>query len=130
MIKSECILWEKAVNSSGYGVTWFGGKQHYAHRVAIGAKKGEVVLHICDNRLCVNPEHLRIGTHADNSTDMVSKNRQAKGEACGNSKLTTSEVITIRELKGKLSSRKVAKLFNISKTNVLDIWNNNIWKGL
>ena len=126
----QCILWTKSKNSYGYGVTWYNGKIAYIHRVIAKAKPNEIVMHTCDNRACINPNHLRIGTSQDNSSDMVSKNRQAKGEACGNSKLTEEQVKEIRSYHTKLSSRKVAKLFNISKTNVLDIWKNNIWKHL
>lgn len=124
----ECIEWTGAINSAGYPVTWHNGKVAYAHRVAIHAKPGEVVMHKCDNKRCVNPEHLSIGTHKMNSEDMVRKGRQARGEKAGNSKLTKEIVSQIRNVYGKLSSRKAAALFNISKTNVLDIWNQRIWK--
>jgi len=127
-MSSDCILWTKAKNKAGYGITWANNKWEYAHRAVAKAKKGEVVMHSCDNPSCVNPEHLIIGTHKQNSFDMVRKNRQAKGEQAGNSKLTQEQVTEIRKLKQKLSSRKVASLFSISKTNVLDIWNNKIWK--
>lgn len=130
MQKSECVLWQNAVNSSGYGVTWQNGRQEYAHRIVAGAKKGEVVLHKCDNKLCVNPEHLEIGSHKKNSEDMVKKNRQAKGVDAGNSKLAEVDVLLIRDLQGAASSRAVAKAFKISKTNVLDIWSKKIWKHL
>lgn len=126
----DCVLWNKAINSSGYGVLWKNNKQVYAHRNAVNAKEGDVVMHTCDNRACINPKHLQIGTHSDNSKDMVLKNRQAKGENCGNSKLTKEEVFQIKSYLGVLSSRKVANIFNISKTNVLDIWKNKIWKHL
>lgn len=127
-MSSDCILWTKAKNKAGYGITWANNKWEYAHRAVVNASKGDVVLHTCDNPSCVNPEHLIIGTHKQNSFDMVRKNRQAKGEQAGNSKLTQEQVTEIRKLKQKLSSRKVASLFSISKTNVLDIWNNKIWK--
>ncbi len=45
---TECIEWTKAINSSGDGVVWKNGKQHYAHRLVINASKGDVVLHSCD----------------------------------------------------------------------------------
>lgn len=128
-MSNGCILWQKAKNKAGYGITWHNNKWEYAHRVVAKASKGEVVMHKCDNPSCVNPEHLIVGTSKQNSFDMVSKNRQAKGEQAGNSKLTEKQVLEIRELKQKLSSRKVATMFSISKTNVLDIWNNKIWKS-
>ncbi len=124
----DCILWSKAKNKAGYGITWHNNKWAYAHRVAVNATKGQVVRHLCDNPSCVNPEHLQIGTHKENSEDMVKKHRQAFGEKAGNAKLTWNEVTKIRQLTG-VSSRSVAKLFGISKTNVLDIWKNKIWKN-
>ena len=125
---NDCILWDGAVNSSGYPVTWKHGKSVYVHRWVVGARTGDVVMHICDNKQCINPKHLRIGTHKQNSEDMVKKDRQAKGEDAGNSKLSKESVLEIRNYKGSLSSRKVAQLYNISKTNVLDIWNGRIWR--
>lgn len=127
---NSCVRWTGALNSSGYPITWKNGKTVYAHREAVSAPKGSVVLHSCDNKWCVNPQHLSIGTHKDNSLDMVKKNRQAKGESCARSKLLENEVLEIRSLKGKHSSRYVANLFNTSKTNVLDIWKNKTWRHL
>lgn len=124
----DCLIWPGALNSGGYPVTWENGKAVYAHRVIMEAKPGEVVMHTCDNPSCVNPRHLKLGFPKDNSKDMTNKNRQAKGESCGNSKLTELEVFGIRSMQGKASSRVVAELYNISKTNVLDIWNNKIWR--
>lgn len=130
VLMNECVLWQKAKNKAGYGITWFQNKWAYAHRVVAQAQPGQVVRHRCDNPSCVNPQHLEVGSHQDNSQDMVNKQRQAVGEACGNSKLTLEQVTEIRSLKDKFSSRQVAAKFNISKTNVLDIWNNKIWRNL
>lgn len=127
---TNCINWNGAVNSSGYPVTWQGGKTVYAHRAIIGAKKGEVVRHSCDNPRCVNPKHLFVGTHKDNSDDMVNKSRQAKGSACGNSKLTEEDIPKIRLCQGYWTSRQTAFAWGISKTNVLDIWNRKIWRHI
>jgi hypothetical protein len=127
---ADCIIWNKAVNSLGYPVTWADNKIAYVHRVLMGAKPGDVVMHTCDNPRCVNPDHLKIGTHKENSADMVHKNRQAKGEKAGNSKLTEDMVLRIRHLEGGFSSRAVAAMFNISKTNVLDIWKRKIWRHI
>jgi HNH endonuclease len=126
----SCILWTGAKNSAGYPITWYKGKAAYAHRVVMNAPDGVVVLHKCDTPLCINPEHLSIGTSKQNSEDMVKKNRQAKGESCGNSKLTEKQVLEILTMKDIISSRTVSVMFNCSKTNILDIWNKKIWKHL
>lgn len=129
-MQDNCINWNGAKNKAGYGITWFKNKWAYAHRAVVNAVKGQVVQHTCDNPSCVNPEHLKIGTHKDNSQDMVNKNRQIKGAGSHLSKLLDEHVLDIRFLHGKYSSREVAKMYNISKTNVLDIWNRKIWKHL
>ena len=85
-----------------------------------------VVRHTCDNKACVNPDHLILGTHQDNSTDMVSRDRQAKGSLVGTAKLTEEIVVMIRSLSG--SSQQLAKFFDCSKTTIKDIRNNKIWK--
>ncbi len=79
-----CVHHDGAVASNGYGAAWYKGKYIGAHRkayiqhhsIAVEAIAGQVVRHTCDNRLCVNPMHLVIGSHADNSQDMVDRRRQ------------------------------------------------------
>ena len=127
---SGCWLWVGGLTDIGYGGFWVNGRTLGAHRVSyelyIGPIGDKKVLHKCDNRCCVNPNHLFLGTSQDNSNDMVEKNRQARGESCGNSKLTKKDVEKIRQ--SDLSSRKLAEMFDISKTNILDIKNNKIWR--
>jgi hypothetical protein len=127
---SDCILWRGAVNEAGYPITWHNNRWAYAHRVIMEAKKGEVVMHLCDEPRCVNSSHLKIGTPAENSADMVRKNRQAKGEDCGNAVLTESQVREIRNCQGFFSSRATGKIYNTSHTNVLDIWNRRTWRHI
>lgn len=125
---TPCIVWEKAKNSGGYPVTWYNGKIQYVHRLVMKAQPGELIMHKCDNPSCINPDHLELGTYDSNSKDMVKKGRQAIGESCGNSKLKEHEVLLIRD--SSLPSRLLAKMFNISKTNVLDIKRRKIWRHL
>lgn len=130
-IMTACIEWDKAKDKAGYGVSWLNGKWIRAHRKAYIQNKGEipddlVVRHTCDNKACVNPDHLILGTHQDNSTDMVSRDRQAKGSLVGTAKLTEEIVVMIRSLSG--SSQQLAKFFDCSKTTIKDIRNNKIWK--
>ena len=99
---SGCWLWIGAVDSSGYGNFRYKDRYLGAHKVSYLIHKGEVgkgylVLHTCDVRCCVNPNHLKLGTHADNMEDRNIKGRQAhlRGTKNGNSKLNEEDVITI-----------------------------------
>jgi len=129
----DCIMWKKAISNTGYGVSWKNGKTVNAHRKVYEEcngeiPKGKVVMHLCDNKSCVNPKHLILGTYKENSEDMVQKNRQAKGELIGTSKLTPELVTMIRSMSGP--SRKIAAFFGISKTQVQDIKRKKSWKHL
>jgi hypothetical protein len=86
---------------TGYGAFWFGERNHGAHAVSYIINVGVIppgrhVCHTCDNRGCVRPSHLFLGTHRDNSDDKVRKGRQAKGEAIGGAVLTDDLVREIR----------------------------------
>lgn len=83
----DCWLWEGATYNCGYGVFRWRGKNRAASRVSWEIANGKDapddkdVLHTCDNRLCVNPNHLVLGTHKDNMHDM-----RAKGRGTGKNK--------------------------------------------
>lgn len=76
----SCWIWISATSHNGYGVFWLNGGNIRAHRLSYKIHNGDIpeyihVLHRCDNRICVNPDHLFLGTHSDNMKDMVIKKR-------------------------------------------------------
>lgn len=106
-----CWIWSGKTNSRGYGMFPFNGvSTHSAHRASWIMNRGPIptgicVLHKCDTPKCVNPEHLFLGTNADNVADKVSKNRQARGADMARfgsdnprTRLSDSDVSEIRSL--------------------------------
>lgn len=126
----DCWLWTGAKgNQMGYGMFNLNGTKR-AHRVSweicFGSiPKGLCVLHKCDVPLCVNPDHLFLGSNADNSRDKVDKGRSAKGEKINTAKLTKEDVIWIRELGA--SHRRIAKCFGVDKSQISRIKAKKTW---
>lgn len=92
----ECWLWGQSTGSHGYGQTWDGRTVRLAHRVAWVLTFGEIpagmtVDHICRERKCCNPEHLRLLTNVDNATD----NGRTGRTHCGNGHAYTAETTRI-----------------------------------
>ena len=114
---NECWEWQSRVIPEGYGQISMGKTNKYAHRVAYELTHGEIpngkcVRHTCDNRACVNPKHLLLGTHQDNMDDMVIRGRHVKR---GNS-IPEDIRQEIREYPAKLQA--TADYFGVSLTTV------------
>lgn len=116
-----CWIWT-ASTVGGYGCFL---RNKYAHRFSYEyfydvIPEGLCVLHHCDNHLCVNPEHLFLGTQEDNMRDMVEKGRSTFGEKHPKAKLTESDVVHIREMydNGIYTQKEIAKKYEISKSSV------------
>jgi hypothetical protein len=89
--------------------------------------EGMLIRHKCDNPSCINPEHLEIGTHADNMSDMVERHRQrpCRGELHGMSKLTWEQIVEIR--KDTRCYREIAKIYDVSINQVGRIKRRESW---
>jgi hypothetical protein len=109
------------INQKGIGI------HRYMYEKYIGKIPEKLcVLHKCDNRRCINPEHLFLGTKSDNSMDMFLKGRAAKGERNASSKLTENDIREIRSL--DYSYRNLGKMFNVSHRTISLIKNYKTWK--
>lgn len=133
---SGCYLWEASVGKDGYGTFKLRGKNRKAHRVAYVLSYGpvsraDVVCHKCDNRACVNPGHLFLGSHRDNMKDMTAKGRQAKGGRCHLTKLSAASVLEIyaRAHNGE-PHLDIARDFGIGRRNVSEIKRGKTWNHL
>jgi hypothetical protein len=90
-----CVEWTGARTSRGYGAKWHEGRLWLAHRLVMLQHHvpiaGLFVMHRCDNPPCINPDHLTVGTHADNMADCTSKGRWPRGEKHHTSKLSDAQ---------------------------------------
>jgi len=142
-----CINGPGKPGTHGYCYTQHQNKQVLAHRLAYAQANGldvfsmgGVVMHSCDNKLCVNPLHLSLGTHADNVADKVQKGRHPhgatwagpRGEQHYRATLTAEEVQYIREhcvsRSREFGRAAMARRFNVSPQLVSAIILNQVWK--
>lgn len=137
---SDCIEFQGCILPNGYGQKVWQGKQRGAHRVAycvhhgidIAAIDGQVIRHNCDNRACVNPEHLELGSQRDNIQDRVDRGRSAVGERHGRHRVTAEIVRQIRQrcIPGSKENGQsaLAREFGISQMQVWAIVSRKTWK--
>ena len=129
-----CIISPYVKNKiTGYAVKGYKGKVTVHHRVVYEQHngpipKGMVVMHTCDNRQCINIDHLRLGTQQDNITDAVNKGRHCHGTTHGANKLTEAEVLEIRA--STATQRNLAIEYGISKGTICQIKTRRIWRHI
>lgn len=138
---NECWLWIGAKSSWGYGNMRYEGRPSPAHRLSFtfykgNIPKGMIVCHRCDVPACVNPHHLFLGTHQDNTNDKIKKGRQPPktGEKNPRVKLRERDVKYIRERyvprHYKFSAVKLGKMFGVNATTICSAANGPNWKHL
>jgi hypothetical protein len=130
-----CWLWTGFANSDGYGYIGIAAsKPAKAHRVSWELHRGQIpsgvlVCHKCDTPSCVNPDHLFLGTDADNSKDRNQKLRLAYGKRHGTAKLDDAKAKEIRTMiDDGISERDVASRFGVSRGTVRAIKSQKTWK--
>lgn len=136
----ECIEFPFKRNKLGYGMfVCTTGRENRKYRRAHNyvcekahgpAPEGcDRAIHSCDNPPCVNKRHLRWGSAADNSSDMVSRRRHHHGSKHSNAKLSDSDVQEIRRVVGSgVAQKDVAARFNVSRATVCEIVNRKLWR--
>lgn len=116
-----CWEWIGSISSGGYGRIHFDGWLQQAQRVSWlithGApRKEDWILHRCDNRRCVRPDHLFLGDNQDNVDDCRQKQRHAFGKRNGQAKLTKAQVIAIKA--DRRPQYLIASQYGINQSNV------------
>jgi hypothetical protein len=132
-----CWEWTGRLSRTGYGNFDVDQKPTYVHRISFELANGPItnglhVLHQCDNRKCVNPSHLFLGTQQDNMKDMNAKGRHKFGRHLGtknpSARLTEQQVLEIRSLKE--SRHALAAKYQVAVCTIDDIKSRKTWKHI
>lgn len=145
----DCWLWTAGVIKHGYGKFSIGrqsiGAHRFAYEITFGPPTpGMCVLHRCDVRQCVRPEHLWLGTKLDNTTDMITKGRahfhsdnyylsmqcrDNRGERNGFARLTANQVVTIRKRHSEgVSQRVLAEEYQVAVETIKSVVLRRNWR--
>lgn len=127
----DCWTWKGGKDIKGYGIFFYNKKTSFAHRIAlvlyknITLTKGLQVAHSCNNKSCVNPDHLRETTVKDNAKDKIAHGTALLGERCHFAKLNKDKV---REIRSSLKScGDLAREYKVSRQTIRSVINNRSW---
>jgi hypothetical protein len=135
---NDCWIWTAGTAGNGYGqIRLEDDTRCLSHRLSYEMHIGDIpsgllVCHHCDNRLCVNPDHLFVGTHKDNLRDMVEKGRSNKGQKNVRARLTEDQVRQIRSMysTGNYTQRAIGEEFGVGQKVISQIINKDTWGWL
>ncbi len=132
-VPSTCWEWQRSKSSTGYGHARFNGRIRHAHIISwtltYGIEPTKWILHSCDNRICVNPAHLREGSAAENTQDMIDRDRR-KHCVLG-PKLKTDDVVKIRVRRASGESLKsIAASFGVTVQTISFTVNRRTHRGV
>jgi len=138
IVSSGCWEYTGGINNKGYGRIKDDFKNLLAHRVSYEVFIGEIqddlcVCHKCDNRKCINPSHLFLGTKADNNRDMYEKDRGAdhSGENNGRAKLSAEDVKRIIELREQgLTYKQISKQYPVNVPTIGKVCTGKLWRDI
>lgn len=129
----SCWEWTGRRNTSGYGLTAIRGGSELAHRAYWQLIVGEIpeglyLLHSCDNKKCVNPAHLRIGTHAENMAEAKERNRMRplRGDKNGRAKISYEIADEIRKDSGS-SNVALGRRYGVSDVVISNVRMGKSW---
>lgn len=132
-VVGDCWEYAGTINRYGYGQFHHRGKTIRAHRAMYEIANGKIpygflVCHTCDNRKCVNQNHLYAGTHADNYNDARKRGRlnPPRSDNHHAAKLNARDIPEIRG--SNLSQRKLAKIYGVSQTTISELRRGLTWK--
>lgn len=132
----NCWIWIRAKTGSGYGTFKRGSNYVLAHRMSYELFKGSIkeglfICHSCDNRSCINPNHLWEGTQSENMKDCFDKGRSGLkfGDKHPNAKLSFAKARKIRELysSGNIDQYQLASKFGVHRNIISAVINKRIW---
>lgn len=132
----DCWLWTGALTIPGYGKFDLTTTHRFSYVLAYGPiPEGMCVLHRCDVRSCVRPDHLFLGTQKENAADMITKGRHKGGAVPGKGQwdviLTDEKVNEIRRLAAAGHSQgSLAKQFGVARATIQGVINRRSWKHL
>jgi hypothetical protein len=127
-----CLYWNGKPNNYGYGQVRWNKRHGLAHRIVFWLVNGEIpegamVLHRCDNRMCVNPEHLYLGDNAQNVADMMERGRSCKGRERPR-RLSPDDVRSIRQ--SPKPGVELAREYGVSEQHISMIKVGRRWGNL